>query len=161
AGNSTVSLTNGSTVNGSINYTTGSLQLTSQGSTITTSDNQLLKVSNANFDSTSKTTLSINGINPTGGGTLQATRNVTFAAGATLTPQFTEVIPSSETVTLVSAGNLTLGSTVNSLVTPNTSFMNVYTANLDPNNANDILLNVHRKSASEMGLDPNMSALYN
>ncbi len=159
SGNSTASLVN-STIKGGFGATTGNLALTSQGSTINTPTGQQLKVSSASFDGTSVLQMNLTGTQ-TGNGTLVATGNVSFANGAKIAPIFTGIATTQQTVNLVTSGGLTLGSSVASLVQPNVSFVNSYTAQLDPTNANNLQLTVRRRTTGEMGLNPNMSAAFN
>ena len=156
---STMSLVN-STINGGLGFTTGGLTLTSQGSTINTPSGQVLKVTNASFDATSVLKMGLTG-GQTGNGTLVGTGNVSFANGAKIMPVFTGIAATQQTVNLVTAGNLTLGSTMANLVSANVSFVNTYNAQLDPTNANNIQLTVRRRTTGEMGLNPNMSAAFN
>ena len=158
--NSTMSLVN-STINGGLGFTTGSLTLNvSQNSTINTPSGQVLKVTNASFDATSVLKMGLTGTQ-TGNGTLVGTGNVSFANGAKIVPVFTGIAATQQTVNLVTSGNLTLGSTVASLVQPNVSFVNSYTTQLDPTNPNNIQLTVRRRTTGEMGLNPNMAAAFN
>jgi uncharacterized protein with beta-barrel porin domain len=159
-GASTVALAN-STINGGLSSTTGGITLTAtQNSNLNIPTTQQLKVANASFDSTSTLSLGLTG-GTSGNAVLTATGNVSFANGAKITPVFDGIIQSPQTVTLVSAGNLSLGGTVANLVTPNVSYLNSYTSQIDPANRNALIITARRRTAGEMGLDANTAAALN
>ena len=157
-GASTMSVTNGSVLTGGI-VSTGTADLNVSQSNITIADTTQINVTNASFDSGSTINFQLDGSGGTNG-TIQTSGNVTIAGGATLYPVFTGVIQNPQTVNIVSAGSLDLGGSVASLVTPANSYMNTYTAQVDPANLNNLQITARRRTAEEMGLGINMGAVY-
>ncbi len=158
---SAISLVN-STLNGGVTFGTGTVNFSAtQRSNIVIPDSMPLKVTNLTLDGTSKIAMNLNATNPAAGGVIVAAGNVNIANGALITPVFTGIVANPLTFNLITSGSLTLGAPISSLFAQNTSYMNLYTIGLSPTNANNVVLNVRRRTTGEIGLDPNMSALYN
>ncbi|TAL04056.1 MAG: autotransporter domain-containing protein [Rhodospirillaceae bacterium] len=159
SGASTVSISNGSVVKGGVT-TTGTADLNVSGSQLVIPDTQMVKVTNASIDSGSRVTFDLNGAGAATG-VLQASGNVSVANGATLDPIFTGIVQNTQTINLISSGKLTLGAPVASFFPVTTSYVNAYTVQLDPNNANNLQITARRRTAAEMGLGTNMAATFN
>jgi len=157
-GASNVSITNNSIVTGGLT-STGTANLTVSGSQLIIPDTQLVKVTNASFDSKSKVTFDLNGTGAATG-VIQATGNVSVANGAILDPIFTGIVQNTQTINLISSGQLTLGAPPASFFPTSTSYVNAYTIQLDPNNPNNLQLVARRRTPTEMGLGTNMSAAF-
>ena len=157
-GNNVVNLSNKAAILGGLTQTSGgSLTLNVNQSSVTVSDRQILNMNAASFSSGSKLTFLISGAGPT---TVMSGGNISFAAGSTITVGYDGILTSSKTIAVINANALTFGAPLSQILVQPTSFLNVATFALDPANSNRLLLSVHAKTAAELNLGPNMTALY-
>ncbi len=161
-GNHVISLSNGADLSGGVVATGGTIDLTVDGSEIAFLSTNPVTATGASFVSGSTVTFDIAGGGQAPGEALmEATGQVTFDADSRLTATVSGIIDDTETYSVIRAGNLSLGTSLEELVSTPTSYMNNIAFSIDPNNSNAILLAVDRKSAEQLGLGPNYAAIYN
>ena len=157
-GNNTVTLSNNAAIQGGLTQASGGLlTLNVSQSAVTVSDKQILNTNSATFGTSSKLTFLISGAGPS---TVMSGGNVSFASGSQITVAYDGILTSSKTIAVINANSLTFGAPLSQILVQPTSYLNVATFALDPTNSNRLLLNVHAKTAAELNLGPNMTALY-
>ena len=156
-GNHVVNLSRNASIGGGLTQGTGTLALNVNQSSLTVTDKQTLNIASAAFGSGSKLTFLVSGTGPS---TIMSGGTVSFASGSTITVAYDGILTGSRTIAVIDANALTFGAPLNQILVQPTSFLNVATFALDPNNANRLLLDVHAKTAAELNLGPNMAALY-
>jgi len=161
-GTHTVTLTNGALVNGGISQGTGTLSLSVDASEITLRSASPINASSAAFTGASTLRFSIDNSAATlPNGILQSTGNVSFGANSKITAVFTGLIDGTKTITAIRANSLTLGAPLSTIATSPQSYINSSSFRIDPTNPNTLLLDVKRKTATELGLGANRTAIYN
>lgn len=161
-GSHTVSISNGAALNGGLVQTGGTIDLTmDQGQLQLLSENPI-SVTNASVTAGSTLTFDIAGGGQPGGiSILDASGQVTLAADTRIFASVSGIIDDSETYTIIRGGSLDVGAPLSDIVTVSNSFMNNIDFSFDTNSANAIQVTVDRKSAEQLGLGPNFSAIYN
>ncbi len=161
-GNHTVTLTNGAKATGGLAQGTGTLTLSVDSSQLAIFNAHPLITTSASFTGTSVVTFDVNDTtaSPTNG-ILQSSGTVTFGANAKLTAAYTSLIDGQKVITVVKANQLVLGAPLSQIATSPNSYINASTFSLSPTDANTLLLTVRRKSATELGLGANTTAIYN
>jgi len=157
-GNHTLNLSNNAAIRGGLTQGgTGALTLNVDQSALTVTDKQVLRINNAAFSSGSKLTFLVSGNGP---GTILSGGNVSFAAGSQITVAYDGILTTTQTIAAIDAASLTFGAPLSQIAVQPTSYINVASLALDPTNSNRLLLSVHAKTATELNLGRNMTALY-
>jgi len=160
-GNHTVSLVNGAKATGGIGQGTGTLSLAVDASNLTFLSTQPINASSASFTGASTVTFEINNsATALPNGILQSTGAVSFSADSKITAAFTGLIEGEKTITVIRAGALSLGAPLSTLTDAPQSYINSSSFTVSPTDPNTLLLTVKRKTATELGLGPNTTAIY-
>jgi len=161
-GTHSVTLTNGALVNGGIAQGTGTLSLAVDASEVTLRSASPINASSAAFTGASTLRFSIDNSAATlPNGILQSSGNVNFSANSKITAIFTGLIDGTKTITAIRANALTLGAPLDTIATSPQSYINSSSFRIDPTDPNVLLLDVTRKTAPELGLGANRTAIYN
>ena len=161
-GNGTFTLTNGANASGGLAQGTGSITMSVDASQLKLLSTHPINASTATFTNASTVTFDINNsASALSGGILESAGAVSFSANSKITAAFTGLIDGTQTITLIHAGSLSLGAPLSQVASAPSSYINQASFSLSPTDPNTLLLNVRRKTASELGLGSNMSALYN
>ncbi len=160
-GTHTVTLTNGAKATGGIAQGTGTLTLKVDASQLTILSSRPINASSASFTGASVLTFDINNsATALPGGILQSAGTVTFGAGAKITAALTGLIEGTKTVTAIRANSLVFGAPLSQIASSPNSYINSTTFSLDTTNPNTLLLTVRRKTATELALGQNRTAIY-
>jgi hypothetical protein len=160
AGDNTFTLSNKGEFTGDLTATGGNVDLVVTGSTFAITSEAGAQVRDASFDKDSTLVVPIFGSDAIAG-TLTASGTVTFATGASLVTDFKTLSSEDITFTLVDAATLTFESDLAGLKVSDTSaFFDIDVA-LAQDNANKIVVTVHRATAEDLGLTPNQTAVFN
>ena len=158
----TVTLTNGAKASGGIAQGTGSLTLNVDASALTILSSRPINASSATFTGTSVLTFDINNNAATlPNGILQSAGTVTFGAGSKITAALTGLIDGTKIITAIRANSLVLGAPLSQIASSPSSYINSTNFSLDTTNPNTLLLTVRRKTATELALGQNRTAIYN
>ena len=161
-GTHTVSLSNGAKARGGIAQGTGTLVLSVDASQLKIFSTHPINASSATVSGASTITFEINNSAAAlPSGILQSTGTVNVGAASKITAEFTGLIDGQKTITAIRAGSLVLGAPLSQLATSPNSYINATAFSLSPTDSNTLLLTVRRKSAAELGLGPNTTAIYN
>ena len=161
-GSNSVSLSNGAILNGGLVQTGGSAELIVNQSELLLLSTSPLQTTSANFSGGSTLTFNIAGESqPDGVSILDSSGQVSIDADTQVFASISGIIDEAETYTIIQANSLTVGAPLSDIVTVSNSFMNDIAFSLDPLNSNAIQVTVDRKSAEDLGLGQNFSAIYN
>lgn len=157
-GTNILNLSNNAAISGGLTQSSGGiLTLNVDHSSVTVTDKQILNTNSATFSTGSKLTFLVSGAGPN---TVMSGGAIRFDAGSQITVAYDGILTSSKTIAVINANALTFGAPLSQILVQPTSFLNVATFALDPANANRLLLSVHAKTATELNLGQNMTALY-
>ena len=117
-----------------------------------------LRAQTASFTNGSRINFDISG--NSGAPLLLANGNVTISGDTKLMTTITGILEGRQVYTLIDAGTLTLGAPLSQMTAVPASYMNNISFGLAPNDASILQLTVERRSASTLGLGPNMTAIY-
>ena len=118
-----------------------------------------LRTETARFINGSRINFDISG--NSGAPLMVANGNVTISADTKLVTTITGILEGRQVYTLIDAGSLTLGAPLSQMSEVPLSYMNNIAFSLASNDPSNLLLTVERRSASALGLGPNMTAAYN
>ncbi len=160
-GTHTVTLRNGAKATGGIGQGTGTVALSVDASNMTILSSQPLTASTANFTGASTLTFNIDNSAATQtGGILRSTGAVNFASTSRVTAAITGLIEGTKVIPVIRANSLVLGAPLSTLASSPNSYINATSFSVSPTDPNTLLLTVSRKSAAQLGLGQNMTAIY-
>lgn len=161
SGTHTVTLTNGANAQGGLAQGTGTLALSMDASQLRIYSTHPINASSATLTGASTLTFDINNSAASlPNGVLQSAGTVNIGAASKIAGEFTGLIDGTKTITVIKAGSLVLGAPLSQIATAPNSFINSSSFSISPTNPNTLLLNVRRKSAAELGLGANGTAIY-
>lgn len=161
-GNHTVYLVNGARIVGGLGQGTGAITLGVDASQITLSGQRPIVASSGSFTNGSTLTFDIdNSAASLPGGILQSTSGIHIDATSRVTAKFTGLIDGEKVITAIKAPRLQLDAPLSTLASTPASYLNTAAFSLAANDPNTLLLTVRRKTATELGLGTNRSAIYN
>lgn len=117
-----------------------------------------LQAQTASFINGSKVNFDISG--NAGAPLLTANGQVTISADTKLVTTITGILEGRQVYTLIDAGTLTLGAPLSQMTEVPASFMNNIAFGISPTDSGVLQLTVERRSAADLGLGPNMTAVY-
>ena len=162
-GADTFAVSGGSSYSGALTDSDGNLTISvAGGSTLTNTVAAPTNITSASFDATSVFRPTLDGA--TGdASTLNASGNISFADGATISPLLTNVIDSASTTfrILDAGGALSIGGDLGSLSAIESPFMYDTSFAIDPNDPNALIITLDLRSADQLGLDAVQSAGFN
>ncbi|MSO73306.1 MAG: autotransporter domain-containing protein [Rhodospirillaceae bacterium] len=158
-GTHTLTLKNRSVVSGGLSQGTGTFSLALNNSQLTIFDNQTFNATSATVGSGSKLNFDIGG-GATTATILAASGQVTLAAGSTVSASFNGILTGPRTINVIQAGTLTLGAPLSQIIVTPSSFINTTTFALNATNPNILQLTIAPKTAQQLNLGPNMTAIY-
>ena len=160
-GSHSVALTNGASIGG-LSQGTGTVALGVDASKVTLSGTRPIVASTASFINGATLTFDIdNAAANLPGGILQSSSAIAIDATSRVSAKFTGLIDGTKTVTAIKSSNLILGAPLSTIASTPASYINSATFSLAANDPNTMLLTVRRKTATELALGPNQSAVYN
>ena len=158
----TVNLRNGAKATGGFGQGTGTVALSVDASNMTILSSQPLNASNAAFTGASTLTFNIDNSAATATtGILRSTGTVSFASTARVTAAITGLIDGTKVISVIRAKSLVLGAPLSTIASSPNSYINATNFSISPTDPNTLLLTVSRKTATQLGLGQNMSAIYN
>ncbi len=161
-GTHTVALSNGAKATGGIGQGTGTLSLGVDASQLTILSAKPVNASTATFTSASTLNFGIdNSATTLPNGLLRSTGAVSVSANSKITATFTGLIEGEKTITVIRAGALSLGAPLSTIATAPVSYINSSTFSISATDPNALLLTVKRKTATDLGLGANTTAIYN
>jgi|GEM_PF-2085486 len=158
-GNHSVVIENASKFAGGITRGAGNTTLTVRNSDVAVTGGRRIEMTSGSITGTSTLDLSIDGQNATRP-LIEATGLLTIDSTVKLTTRLSGLVTQSSTVTVISAGQLQLGIPVAQLATASTSYIYGFQYRIAPANPNQVLLDVTRRTAAQLGLTPNLGTTY-
>jgi uncharacterized protein with beta-barrel porin domain len=157
-GNNSISLQDGAVFEGGI-YSAGNVNLDVRSSQLYVSANQAANVTSAFFDSSSTLIFAIDGINNTAS-LLQASGTVELEDGVSIGAKFAAFVSKDQRHRIIKAGSLLTDGSAISLNVSDVPF--IYNFSLDTGSIDDgdLYINVHRKTAQDLGLTRNIGTTY-
>ncbi|MBL8629565.1 MAG: autotransporter domain-containing protein [Rhodospirillaceae bacterium] len=159
SGNHNVTITNNSNVAGSIIRGTGQLVLNVNSSTLTVANGGRIQASDAYFSGPTKVVLNVTGAN-INRPLIDVSNLFTIESGVTLTTNLSGVVTQNETLTVINAGVLRMNVPLSQLATNSNSYIYGFQYRLNPTNQNQLLLDVTRRTATQLGLAQNIGTVY-
>lgn len=148
------------TVTGTLRDADGSLAIDVASGTLNIRNDTGLQISSGNFGADSRLTLQVSA-EQTDGRVLIASGAVQFANGATLAPTLQDLLLESSEFVLVGASDLQIDGGIESLLSLETAFLYEHTPSLRTVGTEEqLVLNLRRKSAQELGMNANQAAAY-
>ncbi len=149
----------GSKANGGFTMGTGTLgHFVASSSELSLLSAGPLRTQTASFTNSSRVNFDISG--NAGAPLLAASGNVTISGDTKLVTTITGILEGRQVYTLIDAGTLTLGAPLNEMTEVPASYMNHIAFGLNPADSSMLQLTVERRSAAQLGLGPNMTAIY-
>ncbi len=156
---SDVLIINNANLDGAISDTDGDLVIDVSEGAITLTGEDALTLRDAIFRSGGELRVAIDGAERTAS-FVEASGNITFEEGSTLSVSLDNVIGTGRTFEIISAGTLAFAGETETLAATNTSFL--YKAALERavDNDNTLVLTLSLKNADELGMNANQAAAY-
>ncbi len=156
-------ISGGSSYSGNLSDTDGNLTISvADNSTLINTTASPTDITSASFDATSVFRPTLDGA--TGeASTLNASGDITFADGATISPLLRNVIDSASTTfrILDAGGTLTVGNDLGSLGAIQSPFLYDTSFAIDPNDPNALIITLDLRSTDQLGLDTVQAAGFN
>ena len=159
AGNHNVIIDGGTKFSGGIARGVGTTTLTIQNSDVAITGGRRIETTTGSITGTSTLDISINGQNATRP-LIEATGRLVIDSSVKLTTRLSGLVTQSSTITVINAGDLQLGIPVAQLASASTSYIYGFQYRLAPTNRNQVLLDVTRRTATQLGLAQNMGTVY-
>lgn len=159
AGNHTVTIDGGAKVSGGIQRGAGTSTLNINSSDISIIGGRRIEATNAYFSGTTTVDIGIDGQNISRP-LIDVTGQFTVDSSVKIATRLSGLVTQSETVTVISAGDLRLGIPIADLGTGASSYIYGSQFRLNPNNPNQVLLDVTRRTAAQLGLAQNLGTVY-
>jgi uncharacterized protein with beta-barrel porin domain len=159
AGNHAVSIESGSKFSGGVVRTGGTTTFAASNSDVSITGGRRIEMTTGIITGTSALDISIDSQNATRP-LIEATGRLVIDPTVRLTTRLSGLVTQSSTVTVISAGDLQFGIPLSQLASASTSYIYGFQYRIAPTNRNQLLLDVTRRSAQQLGLAPNMSAVY-
>ncbi len=158
SGNHNVTFANGSVVTTSITRGSGRLDLNVNSSTLTLNGGRI-EASDAYFSGTTKVNIGVTNANISRP-LIDVTGLFTIDSGVTIGTNLSGVVTKNETITVINAGQLRLNVPLTQLTTNSSSYIYGFQYRLNPTNQNQLLLDVTRRTATQLGLAQNIGSIY-
>lgn len=158
-GNHNVVIEGASKFSGGIVRSGGTTTFTASNSDIAITGGRRIEMTTGAITGTSTLDISIdsqNAVRPL----IEATGRLVIDPSVKLTTRLSGLVTQSSTVTVISAGDLQLGIPIGQLTSASSSYIYGFQYRIAPTNRNQLLLDVTRRSAQQLGLQPNMGAVY-
>lgn len=159
SGNHNVIIEGGSKYTGGIARGAGTTQLTIADSEFVLTGGLHIETSSANITGASKLDLRIDG-QDVSRPLLNASGLVVIDPSVSLTTRLAGLVTQSETITLIRAGQLQFGIPLAQLGTNSSSYIYNFQYRISPSDSNSLLLDVARRTASQLGLAANIGTVY-
>ncbi|MDX2223928.1 MAG: hypothetical protein SFV21_14355, partial [Rhodospirillaceae bacterium] len=160
-GNHTVTVRNGTTLRGGIGRGAGTTNLAIADSKVFVPGGKVISATEASITGASELEFGIDGQSAgSTGALLGATGRLTIDGTVKLSARLAGVVRNDATFTLISAGQLQLGVPVSQIAASTGSFIYDFRFRVAPTNPNAILVDVDRKSATDLGLGNNLGNTY-
>ena len=161
AGNHTVAIADKSTLRGGIGRGVGTAEVNIANSAIFVPGGKVISATNATFTGASSIDFAIDGqTSSTVGALLGATGTLVIDPTVAISTRLSGLVRNSSTFTLISAGSLRMGVPVSQIKAATGSFIYSFATRVSPTNPNAILLDVTRKTATQLGLGETMGTVY-
>ncbi|MSO96989.1 MAG: autotransporter outer membrane beta-barrel domain-containing protein [Rhodospirillaceae bacterium] len=158
-GNHSVVIDTQSKFTGGIARGAGTNNVTISNSDIVITGGRRIDATTASITGTSTLDIAIDGQNAARP-LIEATGRIVIDPTVKLTTRLVGLVTRSSTVTIISAGDLQLGIPIGQLATASTSYIYGFQYRIAPTNRNQLLLDVTRRTATQLGLGPNMGTTY-
>ncbi len=158
-GNHSVIIDSTSKFSGGIARGAGTTTLSVSNSDIAIIGGRRIDISSGTISGTSTIDISIDGQNASRP-LIEASGRLVIDPTVKLTTRLSGLITQSQTVTVISAGDLQLGIPISQLGSASASYIYGFQYRVAPTNRNQLLLDVTRRSATQLGLGRNLGALY-
>jgi uncharacterized protein with beta-barrel porin domain len=158
-GNHLVVIEGASKFSGGIARGAGTTTLNVFNSDVAITGGRSIQTTTGRVAGTSTLDISIDGVNAARP-LIEATGLFTIDPGVKLTTRLSGLVTQSSTVTVISAGQLQLGIPLAQLGTGSTSYIYGFQYRIAPANPNQLLLDVTRRTAAQLGMARNIGATY-
>ncbi len=159
AGNHNVIIDGGSKFSGGIARGVGTTTLTIQNSAVAVTAGRRIDTTTGSITGTSTLDISIDNQNASRP-LIEAAGRLVIDSSVKLTTRLSGLVTNSSTVTVISAGDLQLGIPVAQLASASASYIYGFQYRVAPTNKNQVLLDITRRTATQLGLASNMGAVY-
>jgi len=146
-------------MNGAINSGDGQLSIDVEDATLALNLNDPINITSARFGDGSVLNLVLDA-NTATNASLNATGAMTFEQGSELVVSLSELVGQGRDYQVLSAGTLTVADEGVILDAVDTPFLYNATLARDAGNPNSLVLSLERKTAEQIGFDPNRAAVY-
>ncbi len=158
SGNHNVIIGNGSVVTTSITRGSGRLDLNVNSSTLTVNGGRI-EASDAYFSGTTKVNIGVTNANLSRP-LIDVSGLFTIDSGVSLSTTLSGVVTQNQTITVINAGQLRMNVPLTQLTTNSNSYIYGFQYRLNPTNQNQLLLDVTRRTATQLGLSQNLGSIY-
>ncbi|WP_421791471.1 autotransporter domain-containing protein [Hyphobacterium sp.] len=159
AGADTLTLDNGAAVIGSLNDSDGDLSITVNQGQIELQNTETLQLREAIFNDGSRLIFDL-GSSAQGTQFINASETVTINDGTTITASLDNLIGEGAEFIVLAANNLVINAAIDSLQDTSAPYLYNTRIDRDPNDANQLVLTLRRKSSDELGMHENRAAAY-
>ncbi|MFC4723929.1 autotransporter domain-containing protein [Glycocaulis abyssi] len=146
-------------LNGAINSGDGQLSIDVEDSTLALGLTNAITITSARFGDGAVLDLVLDS-NTGAGASLSASGDITFEQGSELVVSLSELVGQSRSYQVISAGTLNIAEESVILEAVDTPFIYSATLERDAGDPNSIVLSLERKTAEQIGFDPNRAAVY-
>jgi uncharacterized protein with beta-barrel porin domain len=159
AGNHEVRIDGEAKVTGGIIRGAGTTNLNVNSSALSITGGRRIEATNAYFSGTTTVDVGIDGQN-IGQPLINVTGAFTIDPSVKLSTRLAGLVTQNATVTVINAGQLSLGIPISQLSTSSSSYIYGFQYRLNPQNQNQLLLDVTRRTATQLGLGQNLGTVY-
>ncbi|MEE2524845.1 autotransporter domain-containing protein [Hyphobacterium sp. HN65] len=158
-GADTLTVSNGAAIIGSLHDSDGQLSLTVNEGQIELQNETPVQLTQATFNDGSRLIFEVNSLGNTSA-FIDASGTVTFNEGSTITASLDGLIGEGAEFIVLTANDLVINTAIDALQDTDAPYLYNTSIARDPNDANQLVLTLRRKTSGELGMHENRAAAY-